>query len=75
MGSLEWLSGERLTFADLAAAAHLSIIDYLGQISWSEGNPTKGWYTRMKCRPSFQTFLGESFPGLPPATHYPDLDF
>src|SRR6266404_4843231 len=28
----DWLAGERLSYADLAAAAHLSVIDYLGDV-------------------------------------------
>lgn len=75
LGNGEWLSGERMTFADLAAAAHLSVIDYLGQIAWSEEQVVKDWYMRIKCRPSFRPFLSETFPGLAPAVHYTELDF
>src|SRR3954471_15726479 len=31
-----FLAGDRLTYADLAAAAHLSAIDYLGDVPWHE---------------------------------------
>ena len=31
-----WLAGERLSYADLAAAAHLSVVDYLGDVPWTE---------------------------------------
>jgi glutathione S-transferase len=75
LGNREWLSGERMTFADLAAAAHLSVVDYLGQIPWTEEAAAKDWYMRMKCRPAFRPFLTETFPGLAPAAHYAELDF
>jgi glutathione S-transferase len=75
LGDRDWLSGERMTFADLAAAAHLSVVDYLGQVPWSEEELAKNWYMRMKCRPSFRPFLTETFPGIQPAAHYAELDF
>src|SRR5258708_21814836 len=36
------LAGERLTYADLAAAAPLSAIDYLGDGPWSQDDAAKG---------------------------------
>ena len=36
-----WLAGDNLTCADLAAVAHLSVIDYLGDVPWSE--QAEGW--------------------------------
>ncbi len=41
-----WLAGERLTFADLAAAAHLSCADFLGDVPWVEDETAKDWYAR-----------------------------
>ena len=70
-----WLAGDRLTYADLAAAAHLSAIDYLGDVPWNEDDSAKAWYARIKSRPSFRTLLGETLAGLPPAPSYADLDF
>ncbi|MGB6174107.1 MAG: glutathione S-transferase family protein, partial [Xanthobacteraceae bacterium] len=32
----DWLAGDTLTYADLAAAAHLSVADYLGDVPWDE---------------------------------------
>ena len=34
-GTRHWLAGPRITYADLAAAATLSILDYLGEIDWT----------------------------------------
>jgi len=70
-----WLAGDRLTYADLAAAAHLSAADYLGDVPWNEDDSAKAWYARIKSRPSFRTLLGETLAGLPPAPCYADLDF
>jgi len=70
-----WLAGDRLTFADLAAAAHLSCVDYLGDVPWDRAKPTRDWYQRIKSRPSFRALLADNIPGLPPPKHYADLDF
>jgi glutathione S-transferase len=71
----DWLAGERLSLADLAAAAHLSAADYLGDVPWNENEPAKNWYARVKSRPSFRTLLADTLAGLPPAKSYADLDF
>jgi glutathione S-transferase len=71
-----WLGGEQLSFADLAAAAHLSTVDYLGEIAWEERQAVKGWYARIKSRPSMRAILAERVPGAPPPpSHYADPDF
>lgn len=71
----DWLAGERLTYADLVAAAHLSVMDYLGDVPWNEDENAKHWYARMKSRPAFRPLLADLSPGLPPAPTYADLDF
>ena len=73
--SRDWLAGDRLSLADLAAAAHFSAMDYLGEVPWSEDDAAKQWYARVKSRPSFRPLLSETLAGLPPAEHYADLDF
>jgi glutathione S-transferase len=73
--SRNWLAGERLTYADLAAAAHLSVVDYLGDVPWHEEEMAKTWYARVKSRPAFRPLLAEVLPGLPPSPAYADLDF
>jgi glutathione S-transferase len=70
-----WLAGDRLTYADLAAAAHLSVVDYLGDVPWNEEETAKIWYARVKSRPAFRPLLAEVLPGLAPAPSYADLDF
>lgn len=71
----DWLAGDRLSFADLAAAAHLSVADYLGDVPWSEDETVKAWYARVKSRPSFRPLLADTMPGIPPSKTYADLDF
>ena len=71
----DWLAGERLSYADLAAAAHLSAADYLGDVPWTEDEAAKIWYARVKSRPSFRPLLGETMAGIPPSATYTDLDF
>jgi glutathione S-transferase len=70
-----WLAGGRLSLADLAAAAQLSTLDYLGEVPWDHAEGAKTWYQRVKSRPSFRTLLADSVPGFPPPAHYADLDF
>jgi glutathione S-transferase len=71
----DWLAGDRLSLADLAAAAHLSAADYLGDVPWTADEAAKNWYARVKSRPSFRTILADTLAGLPPAKSYADLDF
>jgi glutathione S-transferase len=73
--SRDWLAGDSLTFADLAAAAHLSAADYLGDVPWNEDESAKAWYARIKSRPSFRALLAETLPGLAPSPSYANLDF
>lgn len=70
-----WLAGEELSFADLAAAAHVSVADYLGEVPWEEFAVAKTWYARLKSRRAFRSILADRVPGALPVTHYPDLDF
>jgi glutathione S-transferase len=70
-----WLAGERFSLADVAAAAQLSCVDFLGDVPWDKHSGAKDWYARVKSRPSFRPLLGDSIPGLAPPKHYADLDF
>jgi glutathione S-transferase len=70
-----WLTGDILTYADLAAAAHLSVVDFLGDVPWNEDEHARAWYARIKSRPSFRPLLTDAVRGMVPATHYADLDF
>lgn len=70
-----WLAGDRMTLADLAAAAHLSSVDYIGEVPWHRHPEAKDWYARIKSRPSFRVLLGDVMPGVTPPKAYADLDF
>ena len=71
----DWLAGDNYSAADISAAAHLSILDYLGEIKWRDYSFAKEWYARVKSRPSFRGILLDKIPGLLPPKYYTDLDF
>lgn len=70
-----WLGGETLTYADLAAAAHFSVVDYFGDVPWDANEAAKNWYARVKSRPAFRPLLADRLKGILPASHYTNLDF
>ena len=70
-----WLAGDGLSLADLAAAAHISVVDYFGDVPWTDYPVAKSWYQRIKSRPSFRALLGDTVRGMAPAAVYADLDF
>jgi glutathione S-transferase len=71
----DWLAGRRLSLADFAAAANISVLDYFGDIPWRDFRLLKTWYMRIKSRPAFRPLLADRWPGLAPASFYDDLDF
>ncbi len=71
----DWLAGQRLSMADMAAAGHISILDYFGEIDWEQHPAAKSWYVRLKSRPSFRALLADRLPGMSPHKTYADLDF
>ena len=75
LADCDWLAGTRLSLADFAAAAHLSVIDYFGDVPWADFQAVKTWYMKLKSRPAFRPLLADRWPGLAPAPHYDDLDF
>jgi glutathione S-transferase len=69
------LAGRRLTQADIVAAAHLSVLDYFGEVAWAAYPAVKTWYMKLKSRPCFRPLLADRFPGVQPSAWYHDLDF
>jgi len=69
-----WLAGAQMSLADIAAAAQISVADYLGGIDWSGHEPARGWYLVMKSRPSFRPLLSERMEVIHPPSHYAALD-
>lgn len=70
-----WVAGDVMTLADFALAAHLSTLDYMGDVAWDTSEETKQWYARIKSRPAFRTLLNDRVAGMPAANGYADLDF
>lgn len=70
-----YLAGEEFSLADITAAAHLSIVDYMGDVPWDGYKNAKLWYSKIKSRPSFKEILKDNIKGILPAKHYTNLDF
>lgn len=70
-----WLAGDHLSLADLAGAAHLSAVDYIGDVPWADFPSAKAWFQRLKSRPSYRPLLSDSVRGLTASQSYTDLDF
>jgi glutathione S-transferase len=74
VGNRRWLAGAQMSLADFAAAAQISVADYLGGIDWGGHEESHAWYRVMKSRPSFRPLLTEKMEGLPPPAHYADVN-
>jgi glutathione S-transferase len=70
-----WMAGATLSLADLTAAAHISVADYLGGIDWRGHEQTKAWYAGLKSRPSFRPLLSERMEAIAPPAYYDKVDF
>ena len=68
-----WLAGDHFSLADITAAAHLSVVDYLGDVPWESHLLAKEWYARIKSRPIFRSLLQDRASGLTPSVHYADF--
>lgn len=71
-----YLIGDKLSMADIAACAHLSVIDYFGDVPWGYVKPeVKDWYALLKSRPSFRGIFAYRLAGMRPPAYYsnPDL--
>lgn len=62
----KWLAGDKFSLADIAAAAHLSAIDYIGDVPWEEHQAARVWYDKIQQRESFQPLLEDRIPGFAP---------
>ena len=70
-----WLAGGHISLADLAGGAHLSLVDYTGDVPWGDYPLAKEWYAKLKSRPSQRYLLSDQFSTITPAPVYSDLDF
>ena len=75
VGTSSLVGGDTMTLADLAAAAHLSSLDYISDVDWNRSSVVKDWYAKIKSRPAFRNILSDQVSGFPPPRHYNDLDF
>jgi len=69
----KWLAGDKYSLADIAAATHLSAIDYIGDVPWEEHAAARIWYDKVKARPSFQPLFEDRIPGFAPAGELADV--
>lgn len=69
-----WVAGSSMSLADLAAAAQISVADYLGGIDWTGHEQSRGWYAVFKSRPSFRPLLTERMDVIKPPPHYALVD-
>ena len=53
----DWLASDQLSYADLAAAANLSVAEHLGDMPWPQDGTAQRWYARIQSRPSFQSMI------------------
>ncbi|WP_298744454.1 glutathione S-transferase family protein [uncultured Brevundimonas sp.] len=75
LATRDGLAGRRITRADMVAAAHLSVLDYFGEVAWATYPGLKTWYMKLKSRPCFRPLLADRFAGVQPSAWYHDLDF
>ncbi|MBX2834288.1 MAG: glutathione S-transferase family protein [Micavibrio sp.] len=66
----QWLAGDQFSLADISAAAHLSAIDYIGDVPWEEHEAARSWFEKIRSRPSFRPLLDEEIPGFSPSGTY-----
>ncbi len=71
----KWLAGDHFSLADISAAAHLSAVDYIGDVPWEEHPAAREWYAKIKTRGSFRALLDDRIPGFDPAGHYEAVNF
>lgn len=69
-----WLGGAQLSLADLAAAAQISVVEYLDGLDWKGHDPAYEWFEALKCRPSFRPLLSERMEVIQPPRSYSDPD-
>lgn len=69
-----WLGGATFGLADIAAAAQISVADYLGGLDWAGHDQARSWYAVIKSRPSFRPLLAERMEVIHPPSHYANVD-
>ncbi len=75
LGRNKWLASDNYSLADIAAAAEISVLDYLGEIPWEKHPQVKEWYAVIKSRPAFEEILKDRVSGFIPPKYYANVDF
>jgi len=70
-----YLIGEEPSVVDYAAAAHLSVLDFVGDVPWTHNQKAKEWYALIKSRPSFKPLLMDRVSSINSPTYYSNPDF
>ncbi len=71
----DWLAGRKYSLGDVAAAAHISVLDFLGEVKWRDWPDLKEWYQKIKSRPAMRGVINDRVAGFRAPRHYTDLDF
>ncbi len=69
-----WLAGARLSLADFAAAAQISVAIYLEGIDFAGHEGAHSWYRVIKSRPGFRPLLADRMAGIPAPRNYADVN-
>ena len=64
-----------LSLADFTAAAHLSVIDYLGALDWRGHKADQGLVFGHEVAPLLPAAAGERMEVIVPPAHYDKVDF
>lgn len=76
LGHHEFCSDEKISLTDFVIAANISVLDYMGHISWTiELKRLKHWYLILKSRPNFRNLLNMKMQGFQPSLQYASVDF
>jgi glutathione S-transferase len=70
-----YIAGRKFSIADISAAAHISTLDYFGDIKWKNFEAVQSWYSLIKSKKSFSSILKDKIPGIIPASCYSKVDF
>lgn len=71
----KYLAGDKISVADFAAAAQISVLDYFGDINWQHYLPVKDWYSVIKSHKIFGEILKDRIPNVAPPECYSKMDF
>ena len=73
----DYVGCHEFSFGDVAAGAHVSLLDYCGEMVWDTEKYPRiyEWYSAVKSRPSFQKLLTDRIGTIIPSRTYANLDF